>query len=147
MNSYIGHSFFFAPVKEKTKRLKEITVHAKEVVYTLEPTPGSPSHDAFIKDQEKQKFLRDEHAFMEKYKKETGVFWRGVYPRAKPVHYMWPADEVGQVHKVVSKHVTTNNARVCAAGDADTQQCAAPQQQVDDGIEFSLEVLCTAPKV
>lgn len=81
MNSYLGHSFFFTPPNDPKTRLKELTVTADEVLYTYEPQPGSPSYAAFAKDKDKQRFLREEREFMAKYKAETGVFWRAVYPR------------------------------------------------------------------
>jgi hypothetical protein len=81
MNSYIGHSFFFTPTNDKTKKLKEITVNTDEVMYVYEPKAGTPSHVAFLKDKKKQAFIKAERAYMDAYKKETGVYWRAVYPR------------------------------------------------------------------
>ena len=50
----------------------------------------------------------DELEYMADYKENTGMQWMSYYgedgPRAPPVLYMWPAEEVGQVHQVISTH-------------------------------------------
>ena len=51
---------------------------------------------------------KNELAYMAEYLNRTGDQWMSYYgpegPRAPPVLFMWPADEVGQVHRVVSNH-------------------------------------------
>ena len=47
-----------------------------------------------------------EEAFQKEYLERTGIQWRHDFgpsgPRDPPSLFMWPADEVGQVHKTVS---------------------------------------------
>jgi hypothetical protein len=50
--------------------------------------------------------LEEELKFLDDYRNRTGLHWRHYFgngkPRDPPVLYMWPANEVGQKHHVVS---------------------------------------------
>lgn len=50
--------------------------------------------------------LEKEERFMAEYKNRTGLQWRHYFgpngPRGPPVLHMWPAKEIGQIHKVTS---------------------------------------------
>jgi hypothetical protein len=49
-----------------------------------------------------------ELSFTGEYYKRTGIHWRANYdesgPRPPPVLHMWPAQEIGQIHNVVSNN-------------------------------------------
>jgi hypothetical protein len=49
-----------------------------------------------------------EEKFMAEYLNRTGIHWRHHFgldgPRPPPVLHMWPAQEVGQIHKANSKN-------------------------------------------
>ena len=50
--------------------------------------------------------VHKELSFMEAYKNRTGLQWRHYFgpqgPRPAPVLHMWPAEEIGQIHRVIS---------------------------------------------
>ena len=52
---------------------------------------------------------RREHNFLDSYYAQTGIYYRHYYgpngPRSPPKLYMWPANYIGQVHKVISPEV------------------------------------------
>lgn len=78
-----------------------LTTHSvcAQVLYVVED-PARPAPPA-LKAQNDA-----ELAFMEQYFNRTGVQWRHYYgpqgPRPPPVLHMWPAAQVGAVHRVVS---------------------------------------------
>ncbi len=49
-----------------------------------------------------------EEAYQKQYLSEKGIQWRHFYgpdgPRPPPKLHMWPADRVGQIHKITSTH-------------------------------------------
>ncbi len=62
--------------------------------------PQSPPPKALKEATEK------ELKFMEEYYAKTGILWRHYYgpdgPRPPPSLFMWPANQVGEVHSVTS---------------------------------------------
>jgi hypothetical protein len=72
-----------------------------QVFYVIEDPNGETPQDLLD-------FTQRELQFMEDYFKRTGIHWRHYYgpngPRAPPVHYMWPANVVGEVHGVTSSN-------------------------------------------
>jgi len=76
--------------------------------------------------------------FINQHKNRTGRYWRSFYgeagPRPPPMLYMWPADEVGQVHRVVSNHSMWQ----C---DGMMKDC-----QSSDPVELELEVISLEPR-
>jgi prolyl 4-hydroxylase len=81
---------------------------------------------------------RKEQQFNAEYFNRTGILWRHYYgpegPRPPPVLYMWPAHEVGEVHKVVS-----NAGRWHCQGTA--EEC-----QSTDEVHMQLEVASLKPR-
>lgn len=51
----------------------------------------------------KYEIMKRNQKFSEKYKEFTGRDYLNMYPRPKPLHYMWRADYFGQTHWVTSK--------------------------------------------
>jgi len=82
--------------------------------------------------------LRNEEKFMEEYLNRTGMLWRHYYgptgPRAPPVLHMWPANEVGELHKVTSYEGLWH----C---DGEREVC-----QSKDAVDMELEVISIAPR-
>jgi hypothetical protein len=70
------------------------------VIYYIEDAehPASPEV-MHLAEKEKQ--------FMAEYYNRTGIQWRHYFgqmgPRPPPKLYMWPAKEIGDVHRVISK--------------------------------------------
>ncbi len=64
--------------------------------------PARPAPDSMLRHRE------SEEVFMAEYLNRTGLQWRHYYgpkgPRGPPTLYMWPTDEIGQVHGVRSEH-------------------------------------------
>ena len=64
--------------------------------------------DDYPASQDVQDYTNKELAYLEEYLNRTGRHWVSFYgrngPRPPPTHYMWPADEIGQVHVVNSSH-------------------------------------------
>jgi len=93
---------------------------------------------AFPATAEVQGLTDAEMSYIAEYKNRTGLFWRSYYgpdgPRPPPQLYMWPADEVGQVHQVVSSH-----GQWKCKGSAKKCQSVEP-------LDLELEVISTAPR-
>lgn len=70
-----------------------------QVLYIVPDPDNKTPKDLLERSIREQKFMQD-------YYNRTGVHWRHFYgphgPRPPPVLYMWPAKEIGEVHKVVS---------------------------------------------
>ena len=64
--------------------------------------------EEFPATEESLQLIEQELAFAAEYSISSGLPWRGYYgpegPRPPPALFMWPADEVGQVHKILSPH-------------------------------------------
>ena len=75
------------------------TVLLNQVIYSIYD-PEHQASESIIAHHEK------EMAFMGDYYNKTGIHWRHYYgpngPRPPPILYMWPADIIGQTHKVES---------------------------------------------
>eukprot|EP01041_Mallomonas_annulata_P007474 gene7474-15296_t len=100
-SSYEGHEFFYTPHGDMNDVLGSFVVHKDQVLYMM--------HDPkFPATKEVLDLAAKEEKFIAEYKNRTGIYWRSYYgpdgPRAPPTLFMWPAQEIGQVHTVASKH-------------------------------------------
>jgi len=129
--SYEGHQFFFTPHGDISTIIGRVTVSKDEVLYLL-------YDPAFPATAEVQGLTDAEMSYIAEYKNRTGLFWRSYYgpdgPRPPPQLYMWPADEVGQVHQVVSSHGQWQ----CNGTIADCQS--------SDPVVLELEVISLEPR-
>jgi len=130
-NSYAGHVFFFTEKGDKSKEIARFTIKEDQFLYVVSDESRAPPEELNIQ-------LEKERKFNEEYLKRTGNIWRHYYgpngPRPPPVLYMWPANEIGQLHTVKSY----NGKWSC--GDAD--KCRSKEV-----IEMQLEVVSLKPKV
>lgn len=147
--TYDGHEFYFTLHDESTgrtgKKGKEVMrykMSRTQSFYILEDRdmnhPKAPT-------AEQQKVIDEtykEVAYMEAYYERTGELYYAscrdadgkFRPRPRPIHYMWPADHIGQVHSVqtVEGYV----------------RCSGPAARCQDatGPKLELEVLSNKPR-
>ena len=62
------------------------------------------------------------------------------YPRDPPILHMWPADKVGQIHKIKSNEYYWNCVPEKETGP-EAEKCRSK-----DTLEFEIEVVLTDPK-
>jgi prolyl 4-hydroxylase len=96
-NSYLTHRFQFTELKNKSHILYDFRVNEDQDVYAyVDRATAKPSllrqHD-------------EEVAFSKDYLARTGRHWYGYYPHRPVKTFLWPADEIGQVHRVHSDHL------------------------------------------
>jgi len=100
-NAYEGHVFFYTEHGTKSPEIGRFRVHKNQVLYLIRDEGHPPS-------KEFEQYTNDEMEFMAEYLNKTGVNWRGYYgkngPRGPPILHMWPAERIGQVHRVNSSH-------------------------------------------
>jgi hypothetical protein len=98
-NTYAGHVFYFTVQGHKDQELARFTMNPDQVLYVIYDKHKPPPEKLLAA-------TRKEEQFMLEYFNRTGIHWRHYYgptgPRPPPVLYMWPAKEVGAVHKVES---------------------------------------------
>eukprot|EP01038_Epipyxis_sp_PR26KG_P009004 gene9004-12146_t len=130
-NTYDGHVFFFTEFGKKDNLIGRYRMHHDQALYIIEDPKRPPPHDL-------KKRTQEEVEFMDAYFNRTGILWRHFYglngPRPKPTHFMWPANQVGEVHAVQSN----NGFWLC---EGQPKEC-----QSQDPIEISLEVISVKPK-
>ena len=154
INTYETHVFYFTRKGRKNKEVIRFEMNADQILVRLTPRApsllflrhaiSSISSQYVIQDPKKpppEKYLtqlRNEEAFMEGYLNRTGILWRHYYgpegPRGPPGLYMWPADEVGELHKVTSYEGLWH----C---DGERDVC-----QSKDSVDMELEVISIAPR-
>lgn len=130
-NAYEGHVFFYTEHGKKSPEIGRFRVHKNQVLYLIRD-------DGFPPTKEFEDYTDAEMAFMSKYKNETGVDWRGFYgkngPRGPPILHMWPAERIGQVHRVNSSH-----GKWSCSGPASRCQDADP-------VQLDIEVISRKPR-
>eukprot|EP00924_Labyrinthula_sp_SR-Ha-C_P008514 maker-scaffold_32-snap-gene-2.62-mRNA-1 protein AED:0.05 eAED:0.05 QI:56/1/1/1/1/1/4/24/505 len=128
-NSYTTHKFKF------------VDSFSKKLIQTVEIVEGK--HFYFIgpleddKHEFETKFYAEslkEKKFLEDYYTEHGYPWLSYYPRGKPELFIYPADFVGQVHKVKSQISYFHDGNGVATQDGKE-------------IDFNIVVASTSPKV
>lgn len=130
-NTYEGHVFVFTEPGDKERVLARFVMHKDQVVYTVtNPKYKIPQHMLELEDKEQH--------FLQSYFNRTGIHWRGYFgpdgPRPPPTLFMWPADEVGQVH-----HVISSNGRWNCEGLR--SECQSPES-----VNLEIEVVSLAPR-
>jgi len=98
-SAYEGNSFFVTVQGNKSHVLNRFTITKERVLY--------PIYDPeFPADEDTLEHNRREEEFGDEYLRRTGRAWRHYYgpdgPRPPPILFMWPADNVGDVHRVTS---------------------------------------------
>lgn len=130
--SYEGHVYFYTlHGGDKSNVLGRHVINKDQTLYLLED-----------KDYPASKEILDHTAreveYMAEYLNRTGIQWRSYYgpngPRPPPVLFMWPADQIGQVHQVT----TTHGKWTC---NGPPSQCQAP-----GNLTLELEVISTHPR-
>jgi prolyl 4-hydroxylase len=136
VNSYEGHVFYFTARGDKSKVFARHTVARDQVLYVV----TDPDHPA---PKEMLDHLEKEEAFMADYlRRSGGVQWRHYFgpdgrPRGPPSLPMWPAQEIGQIHRVR----TTEGYWTCL--NYKNPALCHSQHPID----LTLEVVSTKPKV
>jgi hypothetical protein len=94
--AYTGHIFGWCTTAEQMEILKVVHVNFEEPesLNVFLPPDGTAT-------QAKTEYERD-LVDWEQYKLETGREWLTHWPKPPPLHFMWPAREVGEVHSVRS---------------------------------------------
>ena len=146
-NAYVGHHFVITDHKkipqDKSKWLCEVTVNGAQALYTLYDTRPSASTKPLPSGA--SALAAKEAEFMELYHKETGIHWRHYFgpltsqggaigPRPPPFIFMWPARQIGDVHRVESPH-----GYWTCSGTADACQSKQP-------VTLDLEVVSMMPR-
>ena len=143
-NSYEGHVFYFTLEQEsffgggsvsntnKGREVHRVRIHKEQTLYIIQDKENSPPSG--IKKQADK-----EVEFTSQYFVEKGIQWRHFFgtqgPRPPPSLYMWPADQIGLVHKVDSPE-----GYWTCKGDA--SDCQSKEK-----VELELECVSTEPRV
>lgn len=115
--SFPGHKFFFGPTDyaESKVVLQHFIVDkdtdGPQALYYYDPIniPGDEEKTKenlatlTLSEYEKYNKMARNRKFAEEYKHITGREYLTMYPRPKPVHFMWPADYFGQEHWVATR--------------------------------------------
>mmetsp|Transcript_18595 Transcript_18595/g.25684 ORF Transcript_18595/g.25684 Transcript_18595/m.25684 type:complete len:532 (+) Transcript_18595:25-1620(+) len=132
INTYEGHVFYFTEGDDKTKEYARFVMNKDQVTY-LVMDPERPPPNSYLVQQAK------EDAFMAEYLNRTGIRWRHYFgpdgPRPPPSLHMWPANNIGEVHKVVSHE----GKWIC---NGTSEEC-----QSKDPVPINLEVVSLQPRV
>ena len=131
-NTYEGHSFFVTVQGNKSHVLSRFSITKERVLYPIYD-PEVPA------DEDTLEHNRREEEYAEEYLHRTGRAWRHYYgidgPRPPPTLFMWPADSIGDVHRV------TSNQSYWKCMDSQ-ENC----QTFNESIALELEVVSTEPR-
>lgn len=98
-NTYVGHEFFVTYGDKTEEEVTRFRINADQTLYVINDDKNPAPQN--IIDQ-----TRREERFMEDYYNRTGIHWRHYYgpdgPRKPPESFMWPARQIGDVHRVTS---------------------------------------------
>jgi prolyl 4-hydroxylase len=143
--TYEGHEFYFTLHDTDTgrtgKKGKEVgrwKMKRDQSFYVI----TDPNHVPNSSEQEVIDETNREIAYMEEYENRTGRLYlsscrdnhSNYMPRSAPVHFMWPADNVGDIHSVV----TAEGFWHCFGGAEECQDTSGPT--------LELEVLSKEPR-
>lgn len=151
-NTYEGHVFYFTRVGDKSAVLERAVISKDKVLYLVRDEDDPPPPRL-------QEATDRELEFMEEYKERTGIHWRHFYgpngPRPPPELYMWPAKDVGQVHRVTTEAGYWQ--RDCSKEPASeggffgmfstSSSSAGGPCKPPGKLNLTLEVISTAPRV
>jgi prolyl 4-hydroxylase len=125
-----GQSFFITPIYDSSHHLKRWTVTADDAVLVYEEEDFEPetlSTSLHLK----YRMQKVNAAFGKDYLAKTARPWLSYFPRPPPLHKMWPADYLGQTHRISS------NAKQFKDKDTTTEE----------DLRLRLTVTSVAPRV
>jgi prolyl 4-hydroxylase len=161
------HQFYFTDYNDPTKILKRFTVVEGQMVMYYDPfvvdgdekatrrNLESLTLDEYEKYEKRARTMR----FNEIYRKTTGRDYLSVYPRNKPMHFLWPADYYGQQHWATTKEThfvdippDKKVKMITAQGEERILQANKPRvlqeyRSKADFLNMTLTVLSCAPRV
>lgn len=150
-NTYEGHVFYFTRVGDKSTVLERAVISKDKVLYIVEDQEDPPP-------QHLRESTERELRFMQEYKERTGIHWRHFYgpdgPRAPPELFMWPAKDIGQVHRVTTE-AGYWQSEGCHEGEeapgrglfsAFSSPVKKGPCQKPGAVNLTLEVISTAPR-
>jgi hypothetical protein len=101
-NAFEDHVFYFTEKGNKANEVARVTITSNRSTYLIRDRPEFTLRPDLVK------IALDEEAYQEEYLQRTGIQYRHYFgrtgPRPPPSLHMWPATEVGQVHRVNSSH-------------------------------------------
>jgi len=108
--SFTGHRFYLTVANSQEKLIRFDVVSGQNNYY-YDPINVPMSEERTLENLQKlsteeyvkYEIMKRNQKFSEKYKEFTGRDYLNMYPRPKPLHYMWRADYFGQTHWVTSK--------------------------------------------
>lgn len=131
-NTYEGHSFFVTVQGNKSHVLSRFSITKERVMYPIYD-PEVPAPEDILEHN------RREEEFATEYLSRTGRAWRHYYglegPRPPPRLFMWPAQSIGDVHRVAS----SQGQWTCMESK---EACQSPEP-----LTFELEVVSQEPRV
>eukprot|EP00927_Polykrikos_kofoidii_P051325 TRINITY_DN45115_c0_g1_i1.p1 TRINITY_DN45115_c0_g1~~TRINITY_DN45115_c0_g1_i1.p1 ORF type:complete len:506 (-),score=74.69 TRINITY_DN45115_c0_g1_i1:27-1370(-) len=145
VNTYVGHAFKF--VDMDTGRLyKRVEMLGGRHIYILEPDED----DTETRNSARYLQAKEEETFMQEYYERHGMPFLSTYGRSAPVVNMWPAEQLGQKHRVVSHETFWKCPRDSTpshdnfAYARDTTKCH--QGPADKPVELDLLVISKNPE-
>jgi hypothetical protein len=135
-NTYTTHTFIFLDTRGGGKReVARFEMRDDRHLMIIEPDED----DTKTLSSEAYRLTMEEQAFMKKYYDENGTPWLAYYPRQKPRLALWPADRLGQTHKVISNQGFYNCDPAGPKGEAG---CYDPSP-----VQLDVKVVSTGPRV
>lgn len=109
--SFPGHKFYFTPEKDPENVLIGFSVDPPKSNYFYDPYEVESDPKATEKNlkslsqRDLQHYMthKRNRLFNQKYFEFTGREYLSMYPRARPSHFMWRADHLGQQHWAITK--------------------------------------------
>jgi hypothetical protein len=167
--SFPNHRFFIAPTDyEKSKTVFQYFVVVRRTNHYYYDPITVPSDEAkthqnlarlTLDELSKYNIMKRTRDFDAEYFKFTGREYMTVYPRPKPMHFMWPAEYFGQEHWVISRETQFHTIpekeqlkpirehglkRVLKESDPKILQ---DYRSTDDYLNMTVTVLSCAPRV
>lgn len=134
-NTYTTHTFIFVDTRHgKRREVARFEMRDDRHLMVIEP---DEEDDKMLR-SDAYKLTMEEQAFMKKYYDEKGTPWLAYYPRSKPRLALWPADRLGQTHKVISHQGFYN----CNPSDEGGDNCYDPTP-----VQLDIKVVSVGPRV
>jgi prolyl 4-hydroxylase len=96
--TYVGHAFKFVDPGSK-ELVARLVMRSDTTMYIIEPEES----DATTLDSAEYKRVKAEAKWYADYYQKHGIPWLSVHNRPRPELNMWPAERLGQVHRVTSR--------------------------------------------
>jgi prolyl 4-hydroxylase len=134
-NTYTTHTFIFIDTRNGQRReVARFEMRDDRHLMVIEPDKD----DVKMLSSEAYRRTMEEQAFMKKYYDEKGTPWLAYYPRSKPRLNLWPADRLGQTHKVISNQGFYHCDPTAEGGES----CYDPTP-----VHLDIKVVSTGPRV